>query len=67
MDGTIPNPFRPVYKELTEDQKAQMERVKTKAYELYLEMQAGNDPRCMATSRTKLEEAVMWAVKGITA
>lgn len=25
------------------------------------------DPRCMAASRTKLEEAVMWAVKGITA
>lgn len=28
---------------------------------------AGGDTRCIATAKTKLEEAVMWAVKGITA
>lgn len=61
------SPFRSVYNELTDDQKEHMARVKAKAHELWLEMQTGNDPRCMATSRTKLEEAVMWAVKGITA
>lgn len=27
----------------------------------------GIDPRCMALGKTNLEQAIMWAVKGVTA
>lgn len=67
MGIDIVDPFRKEYRELTNVEKAQVEEVKSNAFNLFLHLQTGVDPRCMATARTKLEEAVMWAVKGITA
>jgi len=66
--------FRKVYKPLTEEQKAQMDAIKTKAEEL-LSLLDENTPlpgtngvkgRCMAVAKTELETAIMWATKGIT-
>ena len=60
---------------LSLDETASMEDVKEKAFALLFAMENAEngpgrlrpDPRCMSIARTKLEEAVMWAVKGITA
>lgn len=64
-----PNPFRPQYRELTEDEKARIGGIKDEAkylHDLLLEMPEGTDQRQMALARTKLEECVMWATKAIT-
>ncbi len=65
--------FRKNYTTLTEKQKTEMLAVKTKAEELLVVMNAAipaeersERSRCMATGRTYLETAIMWAVKGIT-
>lgn len=62
--------FRKEYKELSEQQKALMNSIKTQAETLYTLMEEANtseNGREIACAKTKLEEAVMWAVKGITA
>ncbi|MCK5019715.1 MAG: hypothetical protein KAS32_21835 [Candidatus Peribacteraceae bacterium] len=67
------NPFVPVYSELSDEQKALVKLIKDQAFELYKSVCAGHnlspqqgDARCLAVAKTKLEEAVMWAVKGVT-
>lgn len=65
--------FRKEYKPLTDEQKEHMNVVKNTA-ELLLESfnnavpaeERSERSRCMAVARTNLEQAVMWAVKGIT-
>ena len=58
--------FRSKYKDLTEEQIAEVAAVKTKASELYdLYMKHGG--RLTSLAITNLEQSVMWAVKGITA
>lgn len=61
------NPFVPVYKELTQAQKDTMQEIKEKAMALYEAICTAfdSDPRCTSVAKTKLEEAVMWAVKGV--
>lgn len=70
--------FHPVYRELSGEEKDLMAKVKEKALELYellvlvqypnesSEPKASSNGREVALAKTKLEEAVMWAVKGIT-
>lgn len=70
--------FHPVYRELSKEEKDLMAKVKEKASELYelfvvvqypnesSEPKASSNGREVALAKTKLEEAVMWAVKGIT-
>lgn len=64
--------FRKEYKQLTDDQKIEIELIKNKADELLHEfnmctnMQLNPDPRMIALAKTNLEQAVMWAVKAIT-
>lgn len=55
------NVFRPVYRELTEEEKNLINEIKTKAQELY-----DLFPADAVKSKDRLEESVMWAVKGIT-
>ena len=67
--GEETNIFRSVYKELSEEQKKHIDDVKDKANELYhlLPKTDGRGAnREVAVAITKLEEAVMWAVKGMT-
>lgn len=74
--------FHPVYRELSDEEKDLMAQVKSKAselYELFVKVQfpdgdmtpssapkSTNNGREVSLAKTKLEEAVMWAVKGIT-
>lgn len=63
-----PSRFRPVHRELTPDEQVAVRGIKDLAEEMEKLMQAaGKDPRSMALAVTNLEQAVMWAVKGITA
>lgn len=59
------NPFRPEYRELKRTEKEQIDVVKDRAMALLQTFPVGTRESAIAT--TKLEEAVMWAVKGMTA
>lgn len=58
--------FRGVYRELSESEKETVATIKRIAAELYVHIDGMNDGREKSVAKTKLEEAVMWAVKGIT-
>lgn len=65
--------FRKEYTPLSEKQKADMGNIKGEAVVLLDAMNKAVDPserseasRCMAIARTNLEQAIMWAVKGVT-
>ena len=63
------NIFRPVYKELSDKQKEAMERIKDialKLYGAYPKTDGKPMNREISIAITKLEESVMWAVKGVT-
>lgn len=64
------NIFRPVYRQLEATEQQLLDDIKTKAQELYdllPTMPAGGFPnRELSLGVTKLEEAVMWMVKGLT-
>ena len=63
--------FRKVYTPISDEQKERVLAIKTKADELLALFGKSEDrsdkSRCAALAKTKLEEAVMWAVKGWTA
>lgn len=65
-EQSIPNVFRPVYRELNEEEKNLIDSIKTKAYELYCFLEVVPASREVSLAKTKLEESVMWAVKRIT-
>lgn len=56
--------FNRTYRELTTEEKSRIDQIKSKAEELYVLIDA-NQGRACAVAKTKLEESVMWAVKGI--
>ena len=63
--------FRKIYAPLTDEQKNNVERLKDKAqeyFDLLSEMQqfAYTDLRMLSLAKTNLEQASMWAVKGVT-
>jgi len=58
--------FRSVQRELTDAEKATVSKLKDLAGELHELFSASAPGREIAVAKTKLEEAVMWAVKGIT-
>lgn len=65
------NIFRPQYRKLEEEEQVRVESIKDKAMELLVLIdfpREGNHPanRHIALAKTALEEAVMWAVKGVT-
>lgn len=68
----VVNVFRPEYRELSLEESDLVSRIKDKAQELYFliesSIQESPSPkgREIALAKTKLEESVMWAVKGIT-
>lgn len=59
------NTFRTTYRELAADEKADMDAIKTKAEEIEAIIQK-RQSRLSSLAMTNLEQAVMWAVKGIT-
>lgn len=58
--------FRKQYRELTPIEKAIVEDIKTQAESLEESISNVPDGREKSIALTKLEEAVMWAVKGVT-
>lgn len=62
------DPFRHAYRQLGEGEKQAMDAIKDMANSLYVyldETLVGSREKALAI--TKLEECVMWAVKGVTA
>jgi len=64
--------FRKEYRLLTDAEKFQIESIKSLAEEMVAAMEVysssftPSQERAIALAMTKLEESVMWAVKGIT-
>jgi hypothetical protein len=58
--------FRPVYRALTDEEKALHDNIKAAAKWMEDLIDALPPGREVSLGMTKLEEAVMWAVKGLT-
>lgn len=66
-DRTANNTLRHQYRILSDAEKAAMAGIKDKGQELLDLIAAQGGSRELSIARTKTEEAVMWAVKHITA
>ena len=61
------NPFRRTYRALLGSEEVAVHVIKDQAAGLYSSIDSHvKDDRMRALAKTKLEEAVMWAVKGVT-
>jgi hypothetical protein len=65
-DRTKNNSFRHQYRVLTEAEKADMVAIKDRAADLEAAINKTAPSRERSLAITRLEEAVMWAVKGVT-
>jgi hypothetical protein len=63
---TVNNVMRHEYRVLTDAEKAAMSAIKDKGLEFLVLVEALGGSRELSLARTKIEEAVMWAVKHIT-
>jgi len=66
-DRTANNSVRHTYRVLSDAEKAQMVAIKDKGAELLTLIEGLGGSRELSIAKTKTEEAVMWAVKHITA
>ncbi|WP_336801704.1 Acb2/Tad1 domain-containing protein [Kaistia sp. MMO-174] len=66
-DRTANNAVRHQYRVLSDEEKASMVAIKDKGAELLSLIEALGGSRELSIAKTKTEEAVMWAVKHITA
>lgn len=64
---TVNNTMRHGYRVLTDDEKAAMQSIKDKGLELHDLIAGMGASREISIAKTKVEEAVMWAVKHVTA
>ena len=60
------NVMRHQYRLLSDEEKAQMQAIKDKGLEFYRLLNDIGTSRELALAKTKIEEAVLWAVKDIT-
>lgn len=62
------NVMRQTYRTLSVEEQERVDTVKRLHAALHRQLVAveGADQRCLMMAKTKLEEAVMWAVKGLT-
>lgn len=58
--------MRKEYRQLTDEEKAEMNTIKQMGEEFVALCDRLQPGREMSLAKTKMEEAVMWAVKGIT-
>lgn len=63
---TVNNVMRHEYRVLTEDEKAFMKYVKDLGLQFHEVLEQRGQSRELSLAKTKIEEAVMWAVKHIT-
>ena len=62
-----PGPFRKRYRQLSADEVALHDKIKDAAAALFDIYEQAKPSRELSLGKTKLEESVMWAVKGLTA
>ena len=60
------NVMRHKYRVLSDEEKAHMQKVKDMGMEFYAYVHTIGSTRELSLAKTKIEEAVMWAVKHIT-
>lgn len=65
-ERTMNNTMRHKYRVLSEEEKEQMQKVKDDGLALHELFSSIGDSRELSIAKTKVEEAVMWAVKHIT-
>lgn len=65
-ERTVNNTVRHQYKVLNDLEKRQMLEIKDKGLEFLELLNKAQPTREMSLAKTKIEEAVMWAVKSIT-
>ena len=63
---TVNNVMRHAYRVLSEEEKTTMQVIKDKGLELHELLEHIGQSRELSLAKTKVEEAVMWAVKHIT-
>lgn len=63
---TVNNVMRHEYKVLSEEDKIAMKKIKDFGLEFHEYLSSLGDSRELSIAKTKVEEAVMWAVKHIT-
>lgn len=66
-DRTVNNVMRHAYRVLSDDEKQKMHAIKDKGLELHDLLTSIGNSREISLAKTKVEEAVMWGVKHITA
>lgn len=64
---TVNNVMRYAYRVLTDDEKKAMQDIKDKGLELHQLFDSLGASRELSVAKTKVEEAVMWGVKHLTA
>lgn len=65
-ERTVNNVMRHAYRVLSDPEKAQMQAIKDKGLEFHDYIKSVGQSRELSLAATKVEEAVMWAVKHIT-
>ena len=64
---TVNNTMRHAYRVLSDEERANMQAIKDKGLELHDLIESIGNSRELSLAKTKVEEAVMWAVKHVTA
>lgn len=64
---TVNNTMRHAYRVLSDTEKANMQEIKDLGLQFHDKIRALGASRELSLAKTKVEEAVMWAVKHITA
>lgn len=65
-ERTVNNTMRHQYRVLSDEEKAQMQKIKDMGLEMLTYIDSVGASREMSLAKTKIEEAVMWAVKHVT-
>lgn len=65
-DRTVNNVMRHAYRVLSDEEKAQMQAIKDEGLKFHELVESIGASRELSLAKTKIEEAVMWAVKHIT-
>lgn len=66
-ERTVNNVMRHAYRVLTDEEKAAMQAIKDEGLKLHDLIASIGQSRELSLAKTKVEEAVIWAVKHITA
>ena len=64
--GRDAGPMRKAYRVLSADEQARIDQIKDLGNEFWLACEEAGESRELSLAKTKIEEAVMWAVKGIS-